>query len=500
MLNNIKIATKDTFIYSLGNISTKIIGLILIPLYTEELSVAEYGVLGTVEITIQVLIAAFSFSLQQALSRWYWDNEYKHKQKTIFFTTLLATLCGVFLMFLVLSPFSRSLSISLLDSQDYTYLFQLMLISAGVHIFSKVILLAMRLQRKALQFSLSNIFKLVITLGLTIYFIVDLDRGLEGIIEAQIIGFIALILLNLPFIIRNATPVFESSILKEMLLFSYPLAISAVGSVLLTVTDKYAVRYIGGMDDMGLYNLGFRIANVLKVFIINSVFAAIGPLKFRMMHDPNNKRFYSKIMTYSAFGFMLLLLGLSLFSKEAIKILASDSDYWSAYQIVPLLGFAQFFELLRRNANFGLVVEKKTKIISSVMIVVMILNLGLNIFFISYLGNIGAAIALLLSQIIFFNLIYSFAQKYYYVPYEIKKVMKMLLLAAVIVIITYLFINSMQLLPRLLLKFGFILSFPVILYFFNFYEPIELNRLQESWHKWKNPARWRDNLKQIKIK
>src|SRR6056297_2992736 len=131
MFKNIKIATKDTFVYSLGNISTKIIGLVLLPLYTDKLSVAEYGVLGTVEITIQVLIAAFSFSLQQALSRWYWDKRYKDKQKSIFFTTLIATSIGILSMILLLLPFSNKLSLALLDSTEYSYLFKIMLISAG---------------------------------------------------------------------------------------------------------------------------------------------------------------------------------------------------------------------------------------------------------------------------------------------------------------------------------------------------------------------------------
>ncbi|MCF8307722.1 MAG: oligosaccharide flippase family protein [Bacteroidales bacterium] len=500
MLNNIKLATKDTLIYSLGNISTKIIGLILLPIYTKELTVAEYGVLGTVEITIQVLIAIFSFSLQRALSRWYWDKRYRDKQKSIFFTTLVFIAIGILLMLVLLIPFSGSFSQSLLDSGKYTYLFQLLLVSAAFQILSRLILIVVRLQRKALLFSISNIFKLVITLGLTIYFVVGLQRGVEGIIEAQIIGFISLILFNIKFILKNISPVFERIILKEMLLFSYPLAISGVGGVLLTVTDKYAVRFVGGMEDMGLYNLGFKVGNVLKLLFINSVFNAIGPMRYKMMDQPNNKRFYSKLMTYTSFGFVILLLGLSLFSKEAIRVLASNKEYWGAYQIVPILVFAQLFELLRRNANFGLIVEKKTKIISMVMIFVMVLNIGLNIGFIYFFGPIGAAIALLISQAIYFGLIYTYSQRHYFIPYEIRKVFIMILLSAVIVGISYLFLNSMDIIPRIIIKLLLIAIFPVLLYFFKFYDPVEIDRLKGAWNKWRKPKKWRENLKNIKIK
>ncbi|MEF8811838.1 MAG: oligosaccharide flippase family protein, partial [Bacteroidales bacterium] len=360
MLSNIKIATKDTFIYSLGNVSTKIVGLILLPLYTDVLTVEEYGVLGTVEITLQVLVTAFSLSLYQALNRWYWDNNYRDKQNSIFFTVLVSLVLGASLMFLFFLPFSRPFSLALLDSTQYAYLFKLLLVGAFLQIISRLFLSLMRLQRKPLMFSVTNVIKMLVTLGLTIYFVAGLKRGLEGIMEAQIIGFLVFILINLKYIIRNITPAFEQSILKEMLLFSYPLAISSVSGVLITVTDRYVVRYIGGLNDMGLYSLGFKVANVLKIFVINSVGAALLPLKFKMMDKPNNKRFYSKIMTYTSFGFVILLLFLSLFSKEVIKLLAQNPEYWSAYQIVPILCFAQLFELLRRIARFGLVVVKKT--------------------------------------------------------------------------------------------------------------------------------------------
>jgi len=387
----------------------------------------------------------------------------------------------------------------LMDSVQYAYLFKLLLIGAFLQIISRLFLSLMRLQRKPIMFSVTNVIKMLITLGLTIYFVAGLKRGLEGIMEAQIIGFLVFILINLKYIISNITPVFERSILKEMLLFSYPLAISSVSGVLLTVTDRYVVRYIGGLNDMGLYSLGFKVANVLKIFVINSVVSALLPLKFQMMDKPNNKRFYSKIMTYTSFGFVILLLFLSLFSQEVIKLLAKNPDYWNAYQIVPILCFAQLFELLRKNVRFGLLVEKKTNILSSVMIMVSILNILLNIIFVTYFRTVGAAIASLSAQLIFFIVIYYYAQKFYPIPYEMKKITLMVIISIVLVVSSFLFINPMNLIPRIILKMLFIILFPLVLYIFKFYETIELIRLRESWYKWKNPKKWKRNIRNIKF-
>ncbi|MFW6226252.1 MAG: lipopolysaccharide biosynthesis protein, partial [bacterium] len=272
-------------------------------------------------------------------------------------------------------------------------------------------------------------------------------------------------------------------VLKEMIAFSYPLVISSVSSVLLTVADRYTIRYIGGLEAMGIYSLGFKIANVLRIFIINSLNTALMPIKLQMMDKPGNKRFYSKIMTYSACAFIIILLMLSLFSTEVIKLLASNPQYWSAYQIVPVLCFAQLFEMLRRQVNFGLIVEKKTKIISSVIIIASILSIGLNIGMVYFFDVMGAATAALLVQVIFFILIYHYAQKYYPINYELKKIFIMTLMAAAIIIVAFLFINSISVWPRIAVKLLLIISFPLLLYFMNFYEPIEIKTIKDSWNQ-----------------
>jgi len=89
MLDDIKSALKNTIIYGIGNLSTKLIGFILLPLYTEYLTVHDYGILGVLEVSSQVVITIFSFGLYQAFFRWYWDKRYINRQRSVFFTCLV---------------------------------------------------------------------------------------------------------------------------------------------------------------------------------------------------------------------------------------------------------------------------------------------------------------------------------------------------------------------------------------------------------------------------
>jgi O-antigen/teichoic acid export membrane protein len=90
MLNSIKTSFKDGIIYGLGNIAVKIIGFLLIPLYTDPkyFSVDDFGIIALLDISGLVLISLMASGLPQSMMRWYWDKDYTTNQKGIFFMTL----------------------------------------------------------------------------------------------------------------------------------------------------------------------------------------------------------------------------------------------------------------------------------------------------------------------------------------------------------------------------------------------------------------------------
>jgi len=500
MLKNIRSAVRNSLIYGLGNLSVKLVGLILIPIYTDPkyLSINDYGVLGVVEATSQVIIAILGLALAQALTRWYWDQSFSDKQKSMFFTLLTFLLGFSFLLFICFYPFSGQLSILLFEKADFSRLLRLMFISACLQMLSQVPLTLLKLQEKPGLYSGSNVFKLFVTLILTIYLVVFEKRGLEGIYEAQIIGGIFIYIFLIKYILRNIRLRFEVLILRNMLIYSFPLVLGSVSGVLLSIFDRYTLNFMADLPDVGVYTLGYKVANTIKILVITSVQLAISPMIFKMMNQPESKRFYSKIMTYFSYLVIFLVLGMSFFAREIIKVFTSSIDYWDASKIIPVISFALFFGMLKDTSLIGLQITKRTKIIGIVIFFVAILNLGLNIILIPKFKIMGAAVATLLSQIIFFIVIFINAQKHYFIPYEISKVVLMVLVGLVLFCISLL-TNNMILLPRLVIKTIILLSFPFILYPFKFYEPVELERIKGAWDKWKNPLNWRDNIKGMKF-
>ncbi len=495
MFKILKSSVRDTAIYSIGTFSSKLAGFILVPLYTNSLYLSEidYGVLNLVEANLQFMISVFGLGLCYAFERWYYDKEFIEKRETTFFTILVSTLVLSLVLVLTLFPFAGSLSRILFESASYGNIFQLMLINAGFEIVAQTPNSLVRMKEKPSLFTLANMCKLGTSVLLTVVFVVYFKLGLEGVYYAQILGVLVYFIILSRFLYSQSKIGFEWAVLKDMIRFRFPFLLPIIALNVFNFNDRFVLSNVSGVIDAGIYSLGAKLANTIKVFLITAIWLALTPTIYRMMNDPLNKRFYSKVMTYMGFAVIIFVMVFSFFGKELVMLLAKDKTYWDAYLVIPIVSLGIFFGLLKDVSLIGLNITKKTKSIATVTIGITIANLGLNILLVPYMGMLGAAFSGLIAQFLFFIIIYAVAQKHYKIPYELNKVGLMVLLAIALYGISTT-TNSLALWMRLPIKFVLIASFPFLLYLFGFYERVELERLSGFWQKWKNPMKWKENL------
>ncbi len=499
MLKSIKISLKDTLVYGLGNIAVKIVGLILIPLYTnpEYFSIEDFGVLGILEISGLVLTAALASALPQSFIRWFWDKEYKDNQKGIFFMTLTTQIIVSLIFCVLLISVSDKLSLLIFSKIDWARVIILVIVSSAIQSVNNIINTLMRLQSKSLLFTITNLVKLISVLSLTIYFILSREMGLEGIYLAQIIGNSFAVIILLGYTIKNSRVYFDKEVFKSMNVYGFPLYLANLSAVLLTVVDRFSLNSMAVLKSVALYTLAFKITSVLKLVIVDSIKMALGPMLLKQMDSPDVKRFYSKALLYSSYVLMISIIGISLFSYEIIKLISNSKEYWEAVIIVPVLSLSVLFVNMKDVTIYGLHIAKKTRIIGFIVVFSTIMSIVFNILFIPLWGITGAAIATLLSQIIYWYACYYYSQKAFYVNYEINKIIIIVIIGGLISF-SCLFLNDMNLLPRLLIKTMALVSFPFILFLFNFYEPIELQAIKGFIRKWRSLKDLRKNLASLK--
>jgi O-antigen/teichoic acid export membrane protein len=499
MLKSIKISLKDTFVYGLGNVAVKLVGLLLIHVYTDPryFSIDDFGVLGILEICGVVLTSMLASGLPQSLTRWFWDKEHRKNQKGIFFMSF-STQVAVSIMFcLLLIPLSGTLSVMIFSKPDWSKALSLVILASSIQAINNIVNTLMRLQSRSILYTITNIFKLLAVLGLTLYFILSKKMGLEGIYLAQVIGNSLVVIILLGYTVRNSRVFFESVIFRSMNAYGFPLLLANISASLLTVIDRFSLNSLSVMKSVALYTMAFKVTSVLKLVIVDSIRLALGPMMIKRIDSPDNKRFYSKVLLYTSFVMMFAIVGVSLFSFEIIKVLAGSKEFWGAVIIIPISALAIFFVNMKEVTVYGLHIAKKTKIIGIIVVFSTILSLVLNFLLIPIWDITGAAIATLLTQLIYWYACYYYSQKVFFVPYEIRKIVIMLITGAVLSF-SSLLMNSLDLLPRMIIKTLCLISFPFILYLFKFYEPIELQSIRGFISKWSKLKNLKSNFNSLK--
>jgi len=497
MLKDFKLLAKNTLLYSFGNIATKIVGLILLPIYTNKdyLSISEYGILTDIEILTQLLVAILGVSLYQSLTRWYWDKELIKKRGKLVFTILITIIFLSVFFYIPFYIFINPISNILLHSEHYIYLLQLMYYTAFFQALGIIPFTLLKLQSKPLLYSLTNIIKLVVTILLTIYFVIYKKRGVEGIYEAQLIGSIFLIFFLIKYLIKNIHPIYDFSELKNLLKYSLPLLFASISGILLSIFDRFGLTFNKGLEEAAIYGLAYKISNTIKLVIITSIQMAISPLLFKKMNDPDGKDFYKKSMNIIVLTVNFFVFLVSVFSFEIILTLAHDKYYLNSIYIIPILSFSILFGAMKNMAVIGLHITKKTSIIGLLIFSIAITNLILNTIMIPIWGVYGASFSTLISQILFFLLIYYFAQKHYRINYEFLKYILYTVSTVFFVIISFFIQFSsiyLNIIAKLCLTAAYIF---MVIHFFLGRE--EYQYLKGFYYKWKYPGNFKNNIKSL---
>ena len=495
MLSQLKKTLENSVFYTFGNVLGKLSGIILLPLYAKFLPIGDYGILALLEIAYLLINQLSAFGLKAAMIRWYWDKDYNNMQKSIFFTILIINIVVSLVLCLVLYFVLNNYSEIIFTQELSSNIISLFLFNAFFKIIVDLTLLLLRIQQKALKQTIYQTGVLVITITLTVYFVAFRGMRLDGILSAQLVSHVIIFLFLLLYIVKNIKIRFELTILKSMYQYGIPLFLASLSTTLLVLTDRYIISIFKTVQDVGQYSLAFKISNLVQVVFVTSFMNSFVHIFYKNMDEKNSSYFSSKVFTY--FVFVIVIIGLTIlfFSKEIIYILSNENQqYYNSYKIIPYLIIGAIFNGMQAQLMLPLSKEKRTKLISLVLISSTFLNFGLNMVLIPLYSSIGAAISTAISQLMIVIVFFIINKKYHLVNYEYSKILKCLVLGISLFVIS-LFFNQTSSLIYNLIKILLLFLYFFLLYHFNFFSPIELDSIKAIWVKWKSPINWKENLK-----
>lgn len=484
MLNKLKDTARHTFIYSLGNLSTKVIGLLLLPLYTAKLSLPNYGRFAILETTSMFLTMVLGLQIISSMMRWSAETEDRNEQGKILFNSYFILLITAIAINIIFAPLKLWLSQVFFSSIDYSHFFTVIFAIIGLEIVNKVPMNLFRFKGKPIVYSIFFASKLVIVLIFNIYFLVFAEIGVIGIFYSQLIANVIQMLCTIPILLKNFNYKFDLNLIKEMLGYSFPLIFSAISVQLLAIGDRYIIKYLLDYSQVGIYSLGYKIAGVLNVLVVQAFALGFVPIAFKMQRSPDAAIFYKKVFKYLSMILVFGALGLSLFSREILLVFAQKPEFYIAYKIVPLITIAFVFKGLQNMFMLGFHYVKKTKYVAYIVTLALFVNIGLNFVLIPIFGIWGAALTTVVSSLLISVLSYIVSQRFYPVKYEIGKMLIVFAAGFVLYFISG-FLADSNIYFGLGMKVILCLLFPILLYIFKFYEKTELDKMKKVLSKFR---------------
>ncbi len=478
MIKDLKNTFRQSLIYGLGNVLVKATGLALMPIYIGAFDTEAYGALVIFEVMTQFMVGVFSFRIQSGLLRLASEREPGEGQGSIYFTSVLLMLAlavGVYLAFL---PTSSFFSRFLFDSADYANLFPILFASIALEMLALMPMQLFRVQERPLAFISYLAFKLACMLGFVSYFILAKDMGLYGALLGILLANAAMLLATLPAQVKHAVARFDKEAAIEMFRFGAPLIFTSISAILLSIGDRFIIKIFGELSDVGVYGAAYKVGSVVNLLVINSFTLGFLPIAFKRYGKPGFDNFFTKMLSYFTLVTVLLTLLISLFSKELIKMISSDSpDYWLAAVLVPFIAFSFIFKAIQYYLSLSFHLTKRTRYDALVTMAGFAINIGLNFTLIPIFGLYGAIAATGLSYIAMGFITRYYAARMHPISYEWKRI-GLLILSCSIAIAIGILINEMDIIVRLVIK-ALITSLYLAFLYFVFADKAEKEKIRK---------------------
>ncbi len=469
-------------IYSIGSILEKALSFFFIPLYTTYLGTSDYGIVGLMSITIGLISKFITPPITSGFVRHYYAPDYKDKKGLLLYNSFILLSIQSVVLAMLFYLFRSVISDVVLGSRELIYLVQVYALILLLNPLSQFLLTFLRQIEKAKLFIFISWARFLVSAGVILTGLIYLKIGVLALIYGNLIGIIITIVFILPVFWKYSIPKISLSVLGPPLKYGYPLILSGFSMLLIGSGDRYVLKIFSSLSNVGLYTFGYNFAGIMLIFLITPLKNALNPITFKQENKPEQLRnFLKKNCTYFYFIGMFFCLFLSLYSKEAIQIMARKEEFWGSWVIVPIIAFSHLQHGLGSFVGQGLTMAKKSFNVSGNVLIAAVVNIGLNFVFIPYWGILGAAFATLISYFVWNSLKVYYSAKFYDLYFDLKRLAYITIVGVGLYLMSLYITNVGNLYIAVSIKFLILLSYPIIFFVTGFFTPKEREYTQKLW-------------------
>lgn len=406
---------RTSSLYVLANVASASPPFLLLPFLTRSLSQEDYGLVSMFQVLLVIATPFLGLNFHGAISKKFFDlSSDEHAQYVGSSLRLLLGVLGILAVCsLVASCFFKTIF-----KLSSSWLI-IVVLAAFAQAVCNIVLVNMQVRGHAVRYGVFRFCQTLADLLLSFLLVVNLNLSWRGRVLGQFVALLVFaaigvgILAKWNWIKRSDSKEYA----RHALSFGLPLIPHALGSVLIAVSDRMFITTLVGVQEMGVYTVGFQVAAAMAM-LLNSFNEAWIPWLFSRLNDQRSE-LRSEIVKVTYLGFLLLLaiaLGLGWGAPLIFRVFVG-AKFEAGARFVIWLALGHAFSGMYRMVVGYLFYTEKTGRLSIVTMSTALFNIMLSYFLIRSQGSIGAAQATMFANFTAFVLTWIMAAKAFKMPW-----------------------------------------------------------------------------------
>ncbi len=418
----------------------RVITFLLNPLYIHYIDKEAFSVFSSLYSWIALVNVMLTFGFETSFFRFSTEKENEKKSFDTSFWFIFG-LAAVFLISILI--FSAPLSVILDYAKNPEFLRWFAMI-AFLDAICVIPFAWLRFHNMPIKYSVIRVASILVqTISVIALFIfvptsTSKKLGLDGQVSypfiSNLLGSLATFVLLLPIILKVKFR-FSKELFSRMIKYSWPIMIAGLAFQVNENYDKITQYYNISKADAGAYGGCYKLA-VLMTLFVTAYRMGIEPYFFKQMNNENAKNNYAKVTEYFSFFASIVAMGIIANISWLKVIFITDHSYWTAMDIVPIIVIANLCFGIYYNLSTWYKVTDRTHFGTLISWFGAGLTIVLHFLFLKKYGFMVSAWVTFIAYFLMMVLSYFLGQKYYPIPYRIKKISFFLILLMIFSLIS----------------------------------------------------------------
>lgn len=381
---------RDIVLFAIASFGPKIVGFLLIPLYTNCLSTEVYGAVDLLTVAYQLLLPIITLDISDAILIYTVEKKGSEVDSPLQIGMRIVLISSSVLLILMIPVvlFLKIPSIPLYCA----YIF-VQFVNNSCY-FNYLAYLRGRDQVGIIV--VAGLISTISTIVCNVLFILVFKWGVYGFLASNALGvFLANIYITIvvkrKLSTRMLSPGFDSDLFKVMISYSAPLIPTGIAWWINSSSDRLFIWLCAGVSLDGIYAVAMKIPTIISA-CHSIIYQALQLSVLKEVNSDNDKGYLKKL--YNVYvSFMVLAASALIYLDIPLATLMYKKDFFTAWHYVPPLIISTVFFSVSGYVITIAEANKKSKLISKAAVLGALVNTVCNLILIPHFKLYGAVIA-----------------------------------------------------------------------------------------------------------